>query len=141
MKMMGLTNFSFYMSWIITYVIVYTIISIIATILLSNYHYNFTYHFRFLCLQKHECWDFVPQLLALLYGFNCSIIVHQVFYLLNYYIFQCLLHESLIWTYSCYSLVLGYVFGNQFSLHRQSSSQSFTMGGIHFQSCSLVLLI
>ena len=36
MKMMGLSNSSFYLSWIITYIIIYTIISIIATILLSN---------------------------------------------------------------------------------------------------------
>ena len=36
MKMMGLQNTSFYMSWIITYLIIYTIISIIATILLST---------------------------------------------------------------------------------------------------------
>jgi len=35
MKMMGLTNTSFYLSWIITYFIIYTIISIIATILLQ----------------------------------------------------------------------------------------------------------
>jgi ATP-binding cassette subfamily A (ABC1) protein 3 len=35
MKMMGLNNTSFYLSWIITYFIIYTIISIIATILLS----------------------------------------------------------------------------------------------------------
>lgn len=36
MKMMGLQNTSFYLSWIITYAIIYTIISIIATILLST---------------------------------------------------------------------------------------------------------
>jgi ATP-binding cassette subfamily A (ABC1) protein 3 len=36
MKMMGLENSSFYLSWIITYFIIYTIISIIATILLSG---------------------------------------------------------------------------------------------------------
>ena len=36
MKMMGLTNTSFYLSWIITYFVIYTIISIIATLLLSN---------------------------------------------------------------------------------------------------------
>jgi ATP-binding cassette subfamily A (ABC1) protein 3 len=37
MKMMGLQNTSFYLSWIITYFIIYTIISIIATILLRNH--------------------------------------------------------------------------------------------------------
>jgi len=37
MKMMGLANSSFYLSWIITYFFIYTIISIIATILLSNF--------------------------------------------------------------------------------------------------------
>jgi len=36
MKMMGLNNTSFYLSWIIQYTIIYTLISIIATILLSN---------------------------------------------------------------------------------------------------------
>jgi len=36
MKMMGLNNTSFYLSWIITYFIIYTIISIIATILISK---------------------------------------------------------------------------------------------------------
>lgn len=36
MKMMGLNNTSFYLSWIIQYLIIYTFISIIATILLSN---------------------------------------------------------------------------------------------------------
>jgi ATP-binding cassette subfamily A (ABC1) protein 3 len=35
MKMMGLQNTSFYLSWIITYFIIYTIISIIASILLT----------------------------------------------------------------------------------------------------------
>ncbi|CAD8172616.1 unnamed protein product [Paramecium pentaurelia] len=35
MKMMGLNNTSFYLSWIIQYLLIYTIISIIATILLS----------------------------------------------------------------------------------------------------------
>lgn len=37
MKMMGLNNTAFYMSWIIHYFIVYTFISIIATILLCIY--------------------------------------------------------------------------------------------------------
>lgn len=35
MKMMGLSNTSFYLSWIIQYIIIYLIISILATILLS----------------------------------------------------------------------------------------------------------
>lgn len=35
MKMMGLNNTSFYLSWIIQYIIVYTIISILATIILK----------------------------------------------------------------------------------------------------------
>lgn len=39
MKMMGLSNTSFYLSWIITYFIIYTIISIIATVLLSILKY------------------------------------------------------------------------------------------------------
>ena len=36
MKMMGLNNSSFYLSWIITYLIIYLFISVLATILLSN---------------------------------------------------------------------------------------------------------
>lgn len=35
MKMMGLNNTSFYLSWIIQYLVIYTLISILATILLS----------------------------------------------------------------------------------------------------------
>jgi ATP-binding cassette subfamily A (ABC1) protein 3 len=40
MKMMGLNNSSFYLSWMITYLIVYTIISIIASLLLSINYLN-----------------------------------------------------------------------------------------------------
>lgn len=36
MKMMGLNNTSFYLSWIIQYVLIYTLISIVATILLKS---------------------------------------------------------------------------------------------------------
>jgi ATP-binding cassette subfamily A (ABC1) protein 3 len=39
MKMMGLNNTSFYLSWIITYFIIYTLISIIATILICKTKY------------------------------------------------------------------------------------------------------
>jgi len=42
MKMMGLNNTSFYLSWIIQYLIIYTIISIIATILLSSIVFTHT---------------------------------------------------------------------------------------------------
>ncbi|CAK63380.1 unnamed protein product (macronuclear) [Paramecium tetraurelia] len=42
MKMMGLNNTSFYLSWIIQYLIIYTIISILATILLSGIVFTHT---------------------------------------------------------------------------------------------------
>jgi ATP-binding cassette subfamily A (ABC1) protein 3 len=37
MKMMGLDNSSFYLSWIITYIMIYTAVSILATGSLCNF--------------------------------------------------------------------------------------------------------
>ncbi len=36
MKMMGMTNTSFYLSWLITYFLIYTLVSIINTIILKG---------------------------------------------------------------------------------------------------------
>lgn len=91
MKMMGLSNWSFYAAWIIQYALIYGIICILGTAILSNKIINLRK--RGVC--QLQLGSVVPELLALLHGSACTIFVSVS-----------LLHKLLTWTDNSYRVLL-----------------------------------